>query len=98
MRITVGTLTARLDTDNPEILRELKTKYSFPVPGYQYSPAYRARRWDGKKRYFESTGKFKAGLLTRVLKDLELIGVNTKDIVDYKDADTSADAPVVSCA
>ena len=96
MRITVGTLTARLDTDNPEILRELKAKYSFPVPGYQYSPAYRARRWDGKKRYFESTGKFKAGLLTRVLKDLKSIGVNTKDIVDYKNADTSAVAPVVS--
>ena len=85
MRIEAGTLTAHLETDNPEILRELRNKYSFPVPGYQYSPAYRARRWDGKKRYFDLNGKFKAGLLSRILKDLELIKVNTKGIVDFKD-------------
>ena len=85
MRIVKDTLTSILETDNPKIIEALRTKYSFSVPGYQYSPAYRSRRWDGKKRYFASNGRFRTGLLTRVLKDLELIGVNTKDIVEERD-------------
>lgn len=79
MRIEVGTLTTQLRTDNPEILKELSNKYSFPVPGYQYSPAYRARRWDGKKRYFGGSGKFRTGLLPRILNDLKSIGVKNID-------------------
>jgi len=78
MKITVGNLTSRLETDNPEILRALRDKYSFSVPGYQYSPAYRSKRWDGKKKYFGANGKFRTGLLSRILKDLEKIGA--KDI------------------
>jgi len=78
MQITVGNLTSHLKTDNPEILRVLRDKYSFSVPGYQYSPAYRSKRWDGKKKYFGTTGKFRTGLLSRIVKDLEKIGA--KDI------------------
>ena len=69
MQITVGNLTSHLKTDNPEILRVLRDKYSFSVPGYQYSPAYRSKRWDGKKKYFGTTGKFRTGLLSRIVKD-----------------------------
>ena len=96
MRIAKDTLTCILETDNPKIIEALRTKYSFSVPGYQYSPAYRSRRWDGKKRYFASNGKFRTGLLTRVLKDLELIGVNTKDIVDYKVPENYSDVKSVA--
>jgi len=78
MKIVLGNLTSQLETDNPKILAALRDKYSFPVPGYQYSPAYRSRRWDGKKRYFGSNGKFRTGLLSRIMKDLDKIGV--KDI------------------
>jgi len=78
MKITVGNLTSTLETDNPKIIAALKDKYSFPVPGYQYSSAYKNRRWDGKKRYFTSNGKFRTGILRRILKDLEEIGA--KDI------------------
>ena len=74
MKLAVGNLTTKLETDNPEIIATLRDKYSFSVPGYQYSPAYRSRRWDGKKRYFNSSGKFRTGLLPRILKDLEKIG------------------------
>ena len=78
MKLIIGNLTSKLETDNPEIIAALREKYSFSVPGYQYSPAYRSRRWDGKKRYFSPRGVFKTGLLQRILKDLEKIGV--KDV------------------
>ena len=75
MKIIVGNLTSKLETDNPKIIGALKEKYSFPVPGHEYSPAYKKRRWDGKKRYFATSGKFRTGLLARILKDLTNIGV-----------------------
>tara|TARA_R100001460_G_scaffold12725_3_gene29047 strand:- start:790 stop:2175 length:1386 start_codon:yes stop_codon:yes gene_type:complete len=75
MKIILGNLTSKLETDNPKIIGALKEKYSFPVPGHEYSPAYKKRRWDGKKRYFATSGKFRTGLLTRILKDLTNIGV-----------------------
>tara|TARA_R110002110_G_scaffold58023_12_gene165155 strand:- start:308 stop:1705 length:1398 start_codon:yes stop_codon:yes gene_type:complete len=96
MRIVKDTLTCILETDNPKIIEVLRAKYSFPVPGYQYSPAYRARRWDGKKRYFASNGKFRTGLLARVLKDLKSIGVDTKSIVECKKTDKDNSNKVVS--
>jgi len=50
-------------------------------------PSYRSRRWDGKKRYFGLNGKFRTGILSRILKDLETIGVDLeKDLeIKYKD-------------
>ena len=78
MKIVVGNLTSTLETDNPKIISALREKYSFSVPGHEYSQAYKKRRWDGKKRYFGSNGKFRTGLLQRLHKDLESIGV--KDI------------------
>jgi len=72
MEITVGTQKSKILTDNPELLNRLRMLYSFQVPGYQYTPAYR-RGWDGKKSYISKTGEFRAGLLPLVLKDLEKI-------------------------
>ena len=80
MKIVVGNLTSTLETDNPKIINALKDKYSFAVPGHEYSAAYKRRRWDGKKRYFNSKGKFRTGLLSRILKDLETIGVEKVDL------------------
>jgi superfamily II DNA or RNA helicase len=74
MKIIVGNLTSKLETDNPKIIGALREKYSFPVPGHEYSPAYKKRRWDGKKRYFATSGKFRTGLLSRIVKDLKDIG------------------------
>jgi len=74
MKIVVGNLTSTLETDNPKIISALREKYAFPVPGHEYAQSYRNRRWDGKKRYFGANGKFRTGLLTRIVKDLEEIG------------------------
>lgn len=78
MKIVMGNLTSTLETDNPKIINALRDKYAFPVPGHEYSQAYKRRRWDGKKRYFTANGKFRTGLLSRIVKDLEEIGA--KDI------------------
>ncbi len=88
MRIIVDTLTAQLETDNPEILRALRDKYSHFVPGYQYAPSFKSRRWNGKKHYFTLNGKFKTGLVPRVIKDLEKIGVDANTLVDTKEGET----------
>lgn len=74
MKIVVGNLTSTLETDNPKIIKALRDKYAFSVPGYEYSQAYKQRRWDGKKRYFGANGKFRTGLLRRIVRDLEEIG------------------------
>lgn len=73
MEITVNIQKSKIKTDNPELLSELRKLYSFRVPGYQYTPAYR-RGWDGKKGYIGQSGEFRTGLLPLILKDLEKIG------------------------
>ena len=60
-------------TDNEELLEALYKLYSFKAPGYQYSPAYKRRQWDGNTHFITRGGTFKTGLLPRVLKDLEKI-------------------------
>lgn len=73
MKITVNTLTSKIDTDNPELLKALIKLYSFKTPGYNYSSAYKNRRWDGTKKFITDTGTFKTGLLFRLLEDLKKI-------------------------
>ena len=73
MIITVGTLKSKISTDNPDLLRALIKLYSFKIPGSEYSPQYRARRWDGKKHFVSRDGSFMTGLLPRILSDLKKI-------------------------
>ena len=83
MKLSIGSLTSTLTTDNPGILRGLCNKYAYPVPGYQYTPSYRSRRWDGKKRYISKKGVFKTGILDRILNDLKIIGVDLKKNIEW---------------
>ena len=85
MKIILDNLTSTLETDNPKIIAALRDKYSFSVPGHEYSQAYRKRRWDGKKRYFGANGKFKTGLLKRILNDLSNIGANNVELENSHD-------------
>lgn len=80
MEIQVNNLTSKLITDNPKILEALHKKYSFKVPGYQYTPQYKRKVWDGTKSYFKKNGEFRTGLLHRIEEDLKLIGVPEKDL------------------
>ena len=73
MKIKVGILDSLIETDNPDLLRALSDKWAFPINGYQYTPAYRRRGWDGKKRFISNQGKFKTGLLNDILENLKQI-------------------------
>jgi len=79
MKIVVSNKKSKLITDNPEILRVLGNLYSFKVPGHEYTPSYRRRQWDGKKRFFSNTGSFGTGMLNSILTDLDKVGC-TPDI------------------
>lgn len=73
MKIRVGIIDSLIETDNPQIIKVLSDKWAFPVQGYQFTPAYRRRGWDGKKRFVTPAGRFKTGLLPAILEDLAKI-------------------------
>lgn len=72
MKIHVTNLTSRIETDNPKLLNALIDKYSFRVPGAYYS---KAKFWDGKKQFITPAGKFKTGLLPKILEDLDRVNI-----------------------
>jgi len=73
MKILVNTLNSKIKTDNQDLLDALYSLYSEKSPGYQYSSAYKNRRWDGKMHFISKDGVFRTGLLNRVLEDLKKI-------------------------
>ena len=81
MIIHVDTINSRIETDNPELLHALYKLYSFYTPGYQYSSAYKSRRWDGEVHFISKQGVFKSGLLSKILIDLKKI--NCEPDIEY---------------
>ena len=73
MKIVIGTQKSKLKTDNPKILKALSDLYSFKIPGAEFTPAYKRRQWDGKKRFFTRGGQFGTGMLPAIMADLEKI-------------------------
>ena len=73
MNIDIGILHSQLHTDNQKLLQALRSLYSFSVPGAAYTPAGRSGRWDGKTNFITATGKFRTGLLPKILEDLKRI-------------------------
>ena len=50
------------------ILYELADRFTFDVPGAQFSPAYKKRYWDGKIRLMNvQNGEIYVGLLDKVI-------------------------------
>lgn len=47
--------------------RTLSKKFEFEIPGAQYMPSVRLGRWNGKKSYFEISGKTYINLLDRIV-------------------------------
>ena len=73
MQIDIDIQTSQLHTDNQKLLQALRSLYSFSVPGSAYTPAGRSGRWDGKTHFISAIGKFRTGLLPKVLEDLKRI-------------------------
>ena len=84
MKIRVGIIDSLIETDNPKIIKVLSDNWAFPVQGYQYTPAYQRRGWDGKKRFITNTGRFKTGLLQDILNDLKKINCEPEIIREFE--------------
>jgi superfamily II DNA or RNA helicase len=55
---------------SPPDLDQLIEKYSVFVDGYFFMPAYKLGRWDGKKRFFDRTGKTFIRFLDKIVEFL----------------------------
>ena len=72
-----------------DVLQELHARYAAYKSGYQYSQAYKDRRWDGKKHFFNTiANSLPYGFLTDVIEyckscnyQYELKGIEESDIV-----------------
>jgi superfamily II DNA or RNA helicase len=73
MQIDIGIQYSKLHTDNQKLLQALRSLYSFSVPGAAYTSAGRSGRWNGKTNFITVLGKFRTGLLPRILEDLKRI-------------------------
>lgn len=75
------------DLTDLSVIDKLDHKLSFYVNGYQFTQAYRSRRWDGKSHLITNTLKFQTGLLPYVEDMLTRCGVqyqlkdNRQDVV-----------------
>lgn len=94
MKIQVGILNSQIETDNPGLLKALCNVFAFPVPGYEYSQAYKRRHWDGKKYFINKSGVFPTGLLDRVLVELKRIGCNP-DVVIKDEINCTVQDPTI---
>ena len=53
----------QLTEADPDVVQELSDKFTFKVPGAEFMPAVRKKRWDGKIRLFNKmNGEINAGL------------------------------------
>ena len=74
VKIYHGTITARI-AGSATVLATVDALLAFRVPGYQYSSAFKARRWDGYTRLLRPDGTFPAGLWPHVAASLYHQGI-----------------------
>ena len=80
-------------SDNSQELHEFLYNYlSYQPEGFFFSPRYQDQKWDGYSRLYKpGTQRFRAGLLSRTVEELERIGcevevkgVQSKDVKEVK--------------
>lgn len=81
-KIIVGNDFCQLTTDNQEMLNYLIANLKFRQKGYQFSPLYKSKRWDGYVNFFSAkTGRF----LTGILPEISMIVKKFNESCDYED-------------
>lgn len=64
--------TCTLFHDNPEVHLLLSLKMALYVDGYQFTPLFKMKKWDGKRHFYSAkTHKFPSGLLDHVVQLLK---------------------------
>ena len=67
----------------PSDMEALEKKYAVYVDGYFFMPAFKLGRWDGKKRFFEKTGKTYIRFLPDIVMFLAEQGYEI-ELVDHR--------------
>ena len=67
----------------PSDLSQLEKMYAVFVDGYFFMPAYKLGRWDGKKKFFEKTGKTFIRFLPEIIQYLDEQGYDI-ELVDER--------------
>ncbi len=78
-KIFHGTITARIE-GSATVIEAVNALLSFRAPGYQFSSAFKARRWDGYTRLLRSDNAFPAGLWPHVAASLHHQGVRVRHV------------------
>lgn len=75
VRLILGNILSRLETDDTKLLQVLAKKYRKPPPGYKYTPAYKYRNDKGEVDFFGTDGSFGTGLRHHIYKDLDFLDI-----------------------
>lgn len=80
----ISEIKCRIVTD-PNILQNLREKYSFFADGYKYHPSYKKGVWDGRINMIDAKGVFPTGLLKDLLRFCKQKGlsIHIEDINKY---------------
>jgi superfamily II DNA or RNA helicase len=70
-----------------KLFKQLSTELSYKIEGAQYSPAYKAKRWDGLNHLLSSSGKFPPGLYEKVIEFYKQKGI-VPDVIDQRPPNT----------
>jgi superfamily II DNA or RNA helicase len=72
------------------IRRDLSAYFTFEVPGYKFTPAFRNRFWDGRIRLFSyATGQVYAGLYPYIIKWCQDNNIQVVDGTKIKDIEVN---------
>lgn len=72
------------DEDPLRIFPKMVEYMAVAVPGAYFSPLYKAKKWDGKKRFITPKGYFNTGLLPIILTLVKDLGADVK-ILDERE-------------
>lgn len=75
--VPINASRVQLETNDNGLCMDLHETYSFYVPGFQYSPKYKQKMWDGRIRLFTLNNRMlPTGLVPRVLRDFSNIEIS----------------------
>lgn len=73
----------QIDTDNYDLLREIKDRFTWKAPNYYWTPSYQSGAWDGKTSIFSQARRsLPYGLFLDLYKLLKKLGYTDLSIDD----------------
>lgn len=66
-----------------DIDKEIRAYLTVKADGYQFSPAYKAKRWDGNICYVNKLKQFPTGFLESIIQEVERLGVEV-EVLDHR--------------